>query len=262
MFCIFVALSIVQPMSKKYTLDQKKGSVGGFGKDAYFLGASTFLTIQKHQLGHSARTGSRCRMGAKVASRELKAALFKCTFFYNGVTGVWWPSLSLYCNLLIVPNVLHPKLSVLRWCVPNGIRLYNTVVALMLTLSHVLDASSGAAGAVSLHVCVVVLWVCVCVCVGSKRFWVHMNNALLYCGIVNLYSYCNVYREILEGCLVFKKVLSCNKVDVLFCGVFMGSFWQREAQEPCTEYIVSLITAQIWRNTPNVSHRRLKCLNI
>lgn len=51
---------------------------------------------------------------------------------------------------------------------------------------------------------------------GSKWFLVHMNNALLYCAIVNLYSYCNVYRKILEGYLVFKKQ-ACLAIKWMFC---------------------------------------------
>lgn len=52
-----------------------------------------------------------------------------------------------------------------------------------------------------------------------------MNNALLYAGTVNLYSYCNVYSygfgENSGGLsCVEKAVLSCNKV-----GVFLEVLW-------------------------------------
>lgn len=62
-------------------ISPEKRKCGGFGQEADFSGevfaSKYFLTIQKDQLHHTARTGNRCRMGANIAQRELKTVLFK-----------------------------------------------------------------------------------------------------------------------------------------------------------------------------------------
>lgn len=64
-----------------------------------------------------------------------------------------------------------------------------------------------------------------------------MNNALLYCGKVNLYSYCNVniyrFRENSTGLSCVQKAASCNKVDVFLR--FYGLFYAGKSLD-CIDY--------------------------
>lgn len=71
---ILVVLSITKPKSKKYTQDLGKGRVGVLESSRFFgesLCQQVLLTIQKDQLDHTARTGSRCRIRAKLVQRGL-----------------------------------------------------------------------------------------------------------------------------------------------------------------------------------------------
>lgn len=79
---ILQVFSITKPTSRKCW----EKEVWEFWKRSRFLGKvfarKYFLTIQKDQLDHTARTGNRCRMGAKLAQRGLKTALFVCSVLH------------------------------------------------------------------------------------------------------------------------------------------------------------------------------------
>lgn len=97
----------------------EKRKCGGFGQEVDFFGgggvfaSKYFLTIQKDQLDHTARTGNRCRMGANIAQRELKTAYLKVSFY------IW---VTCAHQQKILPNVLLPQHAVPHYCVPNGIQ--------------------------------------------------------------------------------------------------------------------------------------------
>lgn len=173
---------------------------GGLEKQQISWKVFASKTIQKDQLDHTAKTGNKCRTGAKLAQRGLKATLFICFILHlnhlctvpisrdRSTVQLWVPFDVIYSlPSLILPSVLLPQHSV---TVPltdtsqtaSSSWPYNPVVAFMFSVNHTWKH----------HQELQKQLVCMCAGGDSKWFWVHMNNALLYCGIVNLYSYCNV----------------------------------------------------------------------